>query len=96
MIDLLECVWTSMIISLKQLDIIMDQNAWMTQKWKIKKKSQTPPQNRKELKHTTKENHQITKWKIKRRNEKSNYKKQWENRHKVISTYTSIITLNIN
>lgn len=44
MIDLLECVWTSMIISLKQLDIIMDQNAWMTQKWKIKKNhSRLPP-----------------------------------------------------
>ena len=53
---------------------------------------------RKELKHTTKENHQTTKGKTTtRRTTKENYKNNRKTRIKIaISTYLSIITLNVN
>ena len=51
---------------------------------------------RKELKHTTKGNHQTTTRETKRRNEQ-NYKNNWKTRNKmVITAYLSVTTLNVN
>ena len=50
---------------------------------------------RKEHKHTTKANHQNTREEIKRT--EKNYRNNWKTSNKmVISTYLSIITLNVN
>ena len=52
---------------------------------------------RKESKHTTKENHQTTRKETKRSTGKSILKNNWETDSKMsMSTYLSIITLNIN
>lgn len=65
---LLEFVWTWMIISLKQVDTVMGQYTW-TSMVTINKTYNRFTKKRKELKYTTKENHQTAKGRTKRRKE---------------------------
>ena len=76
----------------------MGQHTWTTYEAHVKNITIDSKKIRKELKHTTKENHQTIKGETKSRNkQKKNYRNNWKVRiNMAISTYLSIITLSVN